>query len=91
MSCDPLNLNIQIIICCYCFLISTQAIGEEESDPNDTVPEDWVEGSQDEGVLKHAEKVPENLRDIKEEEIVIWVDPVDGTAEYTQGGFQSCI
>ena len=45
-----------------------------------------MEESQDEGVLKHAEKVPENLRDIKEEEVVIWVDPVDGTAEYTQGG-----
>ncbi|XP_035211763.1 3'(2'),5'-bisphosphate nucleotidase 1-like isoform X2 [Stegodyphus dumicola] len=28
---------------------------------------------------------PEHLASIKEEEVVIWVDPLDGTAEYTQG------
>ncbi|GFR21450.1 3'(2'),5'-bisphosphate nucleotidase 1 [Trichonephila clavata] len=28
---------------------------------------------------------PEALASIKEEDVVIWVDPLDGTAEYTQG------
>lgn len=30
-------------------------------------------------------KCPENLVSVKEEDVVIWVDPLDGTAEYTQG------
>lgn len=30
-------------------------------------------------------KCPENLLSLKEEDVVIWVDPLDGTAEYTQG------
>ncbi len=46
-----------------------------------------MEEGQDPDVLKHAGKVPENLKAVKEEEIVVWVDPVDGTAEYTQGGY----
>lgn len=28
---------------------------------------------------------PAYLKGVKEEEIVVWVDPLDGTAEYTQG------
>ncbi|GFS84608.1 3'(2'),5'-bisphosphate nucleotidase 1 [Nephila pilipes] len=28
---------------------------------------------------------PEDLTSVKEEDVVIWVDPLDGTAEYTQG------
>ena len=67
------------------YLYIVQAIGEEESDPNDTVPADWVEARQDAEVLAHAQNVPEHLKNIKEEDVVIWVDPVDGTAEYTQG------
>ncbi|XP_054712981.1 3'(2'),5'-bisphosphate nucleotidase 1-like isoform X2 [Uloborus diversus] len=30
-------------------------------------------------------KCPEYLAAVKEEDVVIWVDPLDGTAEYTQG------
>ncbi|XP_068210794.1 3'(2'),5'-bisphosphate nucleotidase 1 isoform X2 [Palaemon carinicauda] len=30
-------------------------------------------------------KCPSNLSSLEEEEIVVWVDPLDGTAEFTQG------
>lgn len=59
--------------------------GEEETDPKDKVPNDWIEQGQDQEVYKHAAKLPADLKAVKEEEIVIWVDPLDGTAEYTQG------
>ncbi|XP_058058849.1 3'(2'),5'-bisphosphate nucleotidase 1 [Anopheles bellator] len=58
-------------------------IGEEgPSDLN--VPDDWLitEGNS-EFLEKH--KCPEPLVDLKESEVVIWVDPLDGTSEYTQG------
>ena len=35
-------------------------------------------------VLKLDDKCVESLRDIKEEELVVWVDPLDGTSEVTQ-------
>lgn len=28
---------------------------------------------------------PLGLQGVKEEDIVVWVDPLDGTSEYTQG------
>ncbi|ODM91665.1 3'(2'),5'-bisphosphate nucleotidase 1 [Orchesella cincta] len=30
--------------------------------------------------------IPDNLRGIKEEDVVIWIDPLDGTTEFTKGG-----
>lgn len=30
---------------------------------------------------------PASLKGVKEEDIVVWVDPLDGTSEYTQGIF----
>lgn len=30
-------------------------------------------------------KCPDNLASVKEDDVVVWVDPLDGTAEYTQG------
>ncbi|XP_015921481.1 3'(2'),5'-bisphosphate nucleotidase 1 isoform X2 [Parasteatoda tepidariorum] len=32
-----------------------------------------------------AASCPDDLQSVKEEDVVIWVDPLDGTAEYTQG------
>ncbi|XP_013417261.1 3'(2'),5'-bisphosphate nucleotidase 1 isoform X2 [Lingula anatina] len=60
-------------------------IGEEETDPNEDIKPDWVETSLDENILKHVSNFPEEWKDVKDEDIVIWVDPLDGTAEYTQG------
>lgn len=37
----------------------------------------------DENVLKHS--CPSDLVNVKDEDIVVWVDPLDGTAEFTQG------
>jgi 3'(2'), 5'-bisphosphate nucleotidase len=61
--------------------------GEEEEDPNNPIPPDWLELSYDEKVLspEMMAKLPANLKAVKDEECVVWVDPVDGTAEYTQG------
>lgn len=56
--------------------------GEEELD-REPVPPEWVEKNFDSDVMKH--NLPEELRNTKDEEIVVWVDPLDGTSEYTQG------
>ncbi|CAH2045276.1 unnamed protein product, partial [Iphiclides podalirius] len=59
-------------------------IGEEDSlDTVDEVPSDWIVIDSDKDVL--SLECPPSLQDIKEEDIVVWVDPLDGTSEYTQG------
>jgi len=62
-------------------------IGEEEWDREKVqdVDPDWIETTLDESVMSHKDREPENLKNIKEEDVVIWVDPLDGTAEYTDG------
>ncbi|KOC64741.1 3'(2'),5'-bisphosphate nucleotidase 1 [Habropoda laboriosa] len=57
-------------------------IGEEESS-NCEVPSDWVVTEADQEVLKL--KLPAHLEDIDPKDVCIWVDPLDGTAEYVQG------
>nr|XP_022330205.1 3'(2'),5'-bisphosphate nucleotidase 1-like [Crassostrea virginica] len=57
--------------------------GEEQLDPQEKIPQDFIEQGFDAEVLKHT--CPEYLKDTKDEDIVIWVDPLDGTAEFTQG------
>ncbi len=59
--------------------------GEEEDDPQEVVPPDWIEKGLEQSVLQMSDKLPEDLKNVKEEDIVVWVDPLDGTAEYTQG------
>lgn len=45
-----------------------------------------VTGQLDTSVIDLAsEKCPENLKNVPLEDVVVWVDPLDGTAEYTQG------
>ncbi|XP_069116858.1 3'(2'),5'-bisphosphate nucleotidase 1-like isoform X2 [Argopecten irradians] len=56
--------------------------GEEQLGP-EKIPADFIELGFSEEVLNH--KCPKFLEDVKDEQIVIWVDPLDGTAEYTQG------
>lgn len=58
-------------------------IGEEDARAVSQLKDDWIVSELDDEVLKKS--CPETLRNIKEEQVVIWVDPLDGTAEYTQG------
>lgn len=59
-------------------------IGEEDNpDSEDETPKDWIVSDADKDVL--ALECPLTLQEIKEEDIVVWVDPLDGTSEYTQG------
>ncbi|XP_071453738.1 3'(2'),5'-bisphosphate nucleotidase 1 isoform X2 [Hetaerina americana] len=58
-------------------------IGEEGDSVSSDVPSDWNVTDSDPSVL--ALKCPDNLKSVKEDELVIWVDPLDGTSEYTQG------
>ncbi|GAB6020513.1 hypothetical protein CHUAL_003198 [Chamberlinius hualienensis] len=60
-----------------------KVIGEEESINLDDVPKDWLVEQQDGEVL--GVKCPSNLSSVQDSEVVVWVDPLDGTAEYTQG------
>ncbi|BFF92130.1 3'(2')-5'-bisphosphate nucleotidase 1 [Drosophila madeirensis] len=61
---------------------SVKIIGEEGgSDLN--VCDDWLVEDSDEQFLQQS--CPAEWRDAKPEDFVIWVDPLDGTAEYTQG------
>ncbi|OWF38632.1 3'(2'),5'-bisphosphate nucleotidase 1-like isoform X3 [Mizuhopecten yessoensis] len=56
--------------------------GEEDLGP-EKIPADLIELGFTEEVLKH--KCPKFLEDVTDDQVVIWVDPLDGTAEYTQG------
>lgn len=47
------------------------------------MPSDWMVTEGDEDVLKLI--CPGNLNSVREDEVVVWVDPLDGTSEYTQG------
>ncbi|XP_077296834.1 3'(2'),5'-bisphosphate nucleotidase 1 isoform X6 [Arctopsyche grandis] len=55
----------------------------EEGVSDIEVPSDWLITHGDPEILK--KKCPDTLEDITEEDVVVWVDPLDGTSEYTQG------
>lgn len=57
-------------------------IGEEDL-PSEEVKEDLIENGQEEDIFKKT--CPAEFSDLKEEELVVWVDPLDGTKEYTEG------
>ncbi|XP_055380496.1 3'(2'),5'-bisphosphate nucleotidase 1 [Condylostylus longicornis] len=59
-------------------------IGEEGNAHTSNVPDDMLVTEVDvEFITKNS--CPDYLKDIKEEDLVVWVDPLDGTSEYTQG------
>ncbi|XP_029983849.1 3'(2'),5'-bisphosphate nucleotidase 1 isoform X1 [Sphaeramia orbicularis] len=56
-------------------------IGEEEL-PSEEVKEELIENGQSEEILQKT--CPPEYSELKEEELVVWVDPLDGTKEYTE-------
>lgn len=57
-------------------------IGEEDLPPGE-VDQELIEDGQWEEILKQP--CPSQYSAIKEEDLVVWVDPLDGTKEYTEG------
>lgn len=61
-------------------------IGEEGQSDLNNIPSEWLVTDQDSEFLKNScPKKYQNLTDEQCNSIVVWVDPLDGTAEYTQG------
>lgn len=58
-------------------------IGEEELPADEEVKEDLIENGLFEEILQKS--CPSEYQELKEEELVVWVDPLDGTKEYTEG------
>ncbi|XP_076260385.1 3'(2'),5'-bisphosphate nucleotidase 1 [Rhynchophorus ferrugineus] len=59
-------------------------IGEEgPHNEEDNIPSEWLVTDMDETVLNS--NYPNDLKAINPDDIVVWVDPLDGTSEYTQG------
>lgn len=58
-------------------------IGEEGHSDIADIPKDWNVTDYDAEFLQNS--CPESLRDVSEKDLVIWVDPLDGTSEYTNG------
>ncbi|XP_015610117.1 3'(2'),5'-bisphosphate nucleotidase 1 [Cephus cinctus] len=65
-----------------CQFPTVTIIGEEEPS-NCEVPSDWIVTDMDQEILKL--KLPEHLENINAKDLCVWVDPLDGTSEYTQG------
>ncbi|XP_033859436.1 3'(2'),5'-bisphosphate nucleotidase 1 [Acipenser ruthenus] len=57
-------------------------IGEEDL-PSHDVEENLIESGQFEEILQRV--CPGEYSGVREEELVVWVDPLDGTKEYTEG------
>lgn len=62
---------------------NVKIIGEEGAIDLGNIPNDWIVTDVDNEFLKN--QCPESLAQINEKDLVIWVDPLDGTSEYTQG------
>lgn len=62
---------------------NVKIIGEEGLSDLANVPSEWIVTDVDQDFLKN--QCPDSLLQINEKDLVIWVDPLDGTSEYTQG------
>lgn len=59
-------------------------IGEEGVTDLTNVPKEFIVDSSDEKFLENF-KCPEQYKNIAESDLVVWVDPLDGTSEYLHG------
>ncbi|XP_070538139.1 3'(2'),5'-bisphosphate nucleotidase 1-like [Ptychodera flava] len=57
----------------------------EEDDDQPAVDEQYVYSDMSADVLKYADKCPDKYKNVKPEQVVVWIDPLDGTKEYTEG------
>lgn len=62
-------------------------VGEEELEDDKEADLKLIDLSFDEDVLKH--NLPAQYSDVREEDLVIWVDPLDGTTEFVKGCLES--
>jgi len=59
-------------------------IGEEGSQDLSNVPSSFIVDQMDQNFLAQY-KCPDSLKNITENDLVVWVDPLDGTGEYVNG------
>lgn len=61
-------------------------IGEEGAEDLTKIPQELIIDQFDANFLEqNGSKCPESYKDISEKDLVVWVDPLDGTGEYLQG------
>lgn len=62
---------------------NVKVVGEEGSSDLSNIRDDWIVNDYSDAILSKI--CPQEYVNIKDEDFTVWVDPLDGTSEYTQG------